>query len=100
MRSERGAGAEALEEARGTGVRSQSAGGRVTSPAWAQMALAHVSVLAGAVSTEAAPKVTARLGRDHPELPLPCSHLDLEGRWVCKWQTAFLCSGEGRLVTL
>lgn len=38
----RGAGAEALEEARGTGVHSRSAGGRVTSPAWAQMAL-HMS---------------------------------------------------------
>lgn len=32
---------------------------------------AHGSPLAGAVSTEAAPKVTARLGRDLTELPLP-----------------------------
>lgn len=39
VRFETGDGAEALEAQRGTGVRSRSAGGRVTSPAWAQMAL-------------------------------------------------------------
>lgn len=33
--------------------------------------IAHGSPLSGAVSTEAAPKVTARLGRDLAELPLP-----------------------------
>lgn len=34
---------------------------------------AHGFPLAGAVSAEAAPKVTARLGRDLTELPLPPS---------------------------
>lgn len=46
--------------------------------------IAHGSPLAGAVSTEAAPKVTASLGRDFADLPLPPHCLDLEGQWVCK----------------
>lgn len=98
-RSERGAGAGALEADRGTGVRSRSAGGRVTSPAWAQMALHMALPLPEPCPLRQHLRSWQGLAETLQSSLSPRSCLDLEGWWVCKQQAALPQSGEGYLVT-
>lgn len=95
----RGAGTGALEADSGTGVRKQSAGGRVTWPAWVQMAL-HMALLLPEpwLLRQHLRSRQALAGTLQTSLSLH-SCLDLEGQWVCKWQAALPQAGESYLVT-
>lgn len=98
-RSERGAWSEALEADRSTGVHSRSAGGRVTSPAWAQMAPHMALPLPKPCPLRQHLRSQQGLAETLQSFLSPCSCWDSKGWWVCKWQAALLQSGEGYLVT-
>lgn len=83
VRSERGAGAGALEAGRGTGVHSRSAGGRVTSPAWAQMALHMALSLPEPCPLRQHLRSRQGLAETLQSSLSPRSRSDFEERWVC-----------------
>lgn len=89
----RGAGTGALEADSGTGVRDQSAGGRVTSPAWVQMALHMALLLPELCLLRQHLRSRQALAETLKTSLSPHSCLDLEGQWVSKRQAALPQAG-------
>lgn len=83
----------------GTGVHQQSARGRVTSPAWVQMALHMALLLPEPCLLRQHLRSRQALAETLQTSLSPNSRLDLEGQWVCKWQAALPQAGESYLVT-